>query len=36
MKTTYQAPEAVIVEFDDNDLLKMSPGDTGDKVDVEW
>ena len=36
MKKTYESPEAVVVLFEQVDLLTMSSGDEGEKVDLEW
>ena len=32
----YEAPEAIVVEFDDVDLLKLSPADEGDAGELDW
>ena len=32
----YEAPEAIVVEFDDVDLLNLSPSDEGEAGDLDW
>ena len=36
MKKFYEVPEALIIEFTDEDLLKLSPGDEGDPQEEDW
>ena len=36
MENKYSAPEAEIIEFDQNDLLQMSPGGEGKPEQENW
>jgi len=36
MKNIYEAPEAIVVEFDETDLLDLSPSEEGTAPEVDW
>ena len=36
MKKEYQVPEAVVIVFENSDLLKLSADDEGDKYEMDW
>lgn len=36
MEKIYEAPEAIVVEFVESDLLKLSPGVNGNPEEIGW
>ena len=36
MEKIYETPEVIVVEFENTDLLKLSPGDEGDPIVIDW
>ena len=32
----YEAPEATVVEFEEADLLQISPSDEGEPGEIDW